>query len=161
MTPLAYAKWGGIAAALLAWSWLCFHQGGLGPTAALERDHADMAEATTKALLAQAAQAAADHASQQRVIDAYDATKDIPDPASIGTAHRVLLLAGAACGDSDPVPETGPVASGGAHSSGGAGETPKAQSRLVQVLEADLDDYIGACGRDDDRLVLTQGLAPK
>jgi hypothetical protein len=37
-----------------------------------------MAEAATKALLAQAAQAAADHASQQKVIDAYDATKDIP-----------------------------------------------------------------------------------
>lgn len=68
MTPVAYFKWAGISAALIGWSWLCFHQGGLGPTAALERDHAAMAQTMTNALLAQraAAEAAAinDHATE-------------------------------------------------------------------------------------------------
>lgn len=32
MTPLGlYIKWGGIAAAVLGWSWLCYHQGSLAP----------------------------------------------------------------------------------------------------------------------------------
>jgi hypothetical protein len=51
MNPLLYAKLGA-AAALLA---LAFYLGSLGPKAALERDHAAMAEATTQALLAQRA----------------------------------------------------------------------------------------------------------
>jgi hypothetical protein len=28
---IAYLKWGGIAAAFLGWSWLCYHQGSLAP----------------------------------------------------------------------------------------------------------------------------------
>jgi hypothetical protein len=153
---MIYAK---IAAGVL-FAALCFYLGGLAPKAALERDHADMAQAATRALLAQAAQAAADHASQQKVIDDYDANKDIPDPASIGTARRVLLLAAAGAGNC-PVPETGAVAGGGARPAGGASEAREAQSGLVTLLEADLDDYIAACDRDDKRLILTQGLAPK
>lgn len=68
MTPLTYAKWGGIAAAFLAWSVLCFHQGSLGPTTALALDHAAMAKAATDALLAERAateaQAINDHAAE-------------------------------------------------------------------------------------------------
>jgi hypothetical protein len=68
MTPILYAKWGGIAAAFLAWSWLCFHQGSLEPTAALALDHAAMAKAATDALLAERAAAEAqainDHATE-------------------------------------------------------------------------------------------------
>jgi hypothetical protein len=57
MNPLLYAKIG-IGVALLA---MFFYLGGLGPKAALDRDHAAMAEATANALIAQrkAAQAQA------------------------------------------------------------------------------------------------------
>lgn len=169
MTPLAYAKWGGIAALALALAGGGYHFGGLSADdklnaykTAAEAQHVAQLQAVVTTMETNARDAAADHAKLQKVIDAYDATKDVPDPASIGTAHRVLLLAASAAGAGDcPVQQTGPVASGGAGSSGGASETRKAQSGLVQVLEADLDDYIAACGRDDKRLVLTQGLGPK
>jgi hypothetical protein len=135
-------------AGLLFWA---YHLGGNASRAALEADHAAMATAATKALLAQAAQAAADHASQQRVIDAYDATKDIPDPASVGTAHRVLLLA-AGAGDC-PVPEAAAVA-------GGAPRAPAVTIGPSEV-ERRLDDYIQACGEDTKLLRTVQALAPK
>jgi hypothetical protein len=55
MNPLLYAKIG-VGVALLAF---VFYLGGLGPKAAMERDHAAMAEAATQALLAQRAAAQA------------------------------------------------------------------------------------------------------
>lgn len=155
MTPLTpylvYIKVGAAALLLAIAAGGGFYFGGLRSTAALERDHADMAEATTKALLAQAAQAAVDHASQQKVIDAYDATKDIPDPASIGTAHRVLLLA--AAGGGCAVPETGTVAGGA------AGPAPIAIG--PSEVERRLNDYIQACGGDAKRLTAAQALASR
>lgn len=80
MTPLLYAKWGGIAALAIALFGGGFYFGGLPGEAkaaaaqtALETDHADMAQATTSALLAQrsqmAAQAAADHATEKTHAD--------------------------------------------------------------------------------------------
>lgn len=168
MTPLQYAKLGGILFACLLLSGSGFYFGGLRSAAnlsayktAVETQHATQLQAVVKVLEDNAKAAAADHAQQQKVIDHYDAIKDLPDPASIGTAHRVLLLAAGAGASDCPVQEGGGVASGGARPAGGTSETRKAQSGLVQVLEADLDDYIAACGRDDNRLVLAQGLAPK
>jgi hypothetical protein len=55
MNPLLYAKLGAGGAVLA----LVFYLGGLGPKAALERDHAAMAETATQALLAQRAAAQA------------------------------------------------------------------------------------------------------
>jgi hypothetical protein len=170
LTPyLAYLKWGAAAALLAGTAGAGFHFGGLSADDKLnayktteEAQHVAQLQAVVSTMENNARDAAADHAKLQKVIDAYDATKDIPDPASIGTAHRVLLLAASAGAASDcPVQQTGPMAGGSASASGGAGETAKAQSRLVTLVEADLDDYIAACGRDDKRLVLAQGLAPK
>ena len=170
LTPyLAYIKIGAGLALLAIATGAGFHFGSLSADdklnaykTASEAQHVAQLQAVVTTLDNNARQAAADHASQQKVIDAYDATKNVPDPASIGTAHRVLLIAASSAGTGNcPVQQTGPVAGGSPGSSGGAGETPKAQSRLVSLVEADLDDYIAACGRDDKRLVLTQGLAPK
>lgn len=168
MNPyLQYAKFGGIFFACLLLSGGGFYFGGLRSAASLsayktavEAQHATQLTAVVKVLEDNARAAAADHAKQQKVIDHYDATKGIPDPASIGTAHRVFLVA--AGGPSDcPLPEAGGVAGGGPGPAGGASEAGKAESRLVTIVEADLDEYIAACGNDDKRLVLTQGLAPK
>src|SRR5258708_33955541 len=101
MTPLAYLKWGGIAAALLSYSWLWFHLGGLSSKTALEAQHVAQLQAVVTTMEDNARDAAADHAKQQREIDAYDATKDVPHPASVGTAHPMLLLAATA--DNCPV----------------------------------------------------------
>lgn len=162
MTPLTpylvYIKLGAAAVLLAIATGAGYHFGGLSGSVkaadaqtALERDHASMAQAATTALLAQAAQAAADHASQQKVIDAYDATKDIPDPASIGTAHRVLLVA--AAGGGCAVPETGTVAGGA------AGPAPIAIG--PSEVERRLNDYIQACGGDAKRLTAAQALASR
>src|SRR5258708_38758805 len=96
MTPLAYLKWGGIAAALLSYSWLWFHLGGLSSKTALEAQHVAQLQAVVATMENNARDAAAAHAKQQRAIDAYDAPNDVPDPASVGSAHRVLLLAASA-----------------------------------------------------------------
>jgi hypothetical protein len=147
---IAYLKLGAIALLAAVLFGGGFYFGGLRSKTALEADHAAMAKAATDALLTQAAQAAADHDKQQKVIDTYDATKDIPDPASVGTAHRVLLIAAA---DSCPVPEAGAVASG----------APAAARVAIGPSEVErrLDDYVQACGRDVKKLIAAQALATK
>jgi hypothetical protein len=169
VTPVAYLKWGGIAALTLALVAGGYHFGGLSADdklnaykTAVEAQHAAQIQAVVDAMTKHDKQAAAQHAADQKAIDRYDANKDVPDPASIGTAHRVLLIAASSPDTGDcPVQQAGTVAGRSADTSGGAGEAEKAKSRLVSLVEADLDDYIAACGRDDKRLVLTQGLAPK
>lgn len=161
---ITYVKAGAIGLAVLLLVGLGFYLGTLKGDAsaataktAAEGLHTAQLQAVVTALDNNARQAAADHVAQQKVIDAYDAIKDIPDPASIGTAHRVFLLAASA--GSCAVPEGASVAGGSPGATGSAREAPKAQQRLV--VEADLNDYIAACGRDDKRLTLAQGLAPK
>lgn len=169
MTPILYAKIGGIAALAALLLWTGWHFGGLSKDDELnkyktvqEAQYAASLKTVADTLNKQIQDGVTARAAQQKVIDAYDTTKNVRDPASVGTAHRVLHLAASSSGAGGcPVPETGAVASGGAHPSGGAGEAAKAQSGLVSLVEADLDDYIAACGRDDKRLLLTQGLAPK
>lgn len=165
----AYLKLGAAALLLALAFGAGFHFGSLSADdklnayrTAVEAQHAAQLQAVVDTMTAHDNQAAAQHAADQRVIDRYDATQGIPDPASVGTAHRVLLLAASFDGTGDcPVQQTGPLAGGSAPSAGGTRETRQAQPGLIQVLEADLDDYIAACGRDDKRLILTQGLAPK
>jgi hypothetical protein len=59
VTPLAYAKWGGIAAFLIGLSFFWYHQGGLASKTKLEGFQAAQAEGTAKAVLAERASAAA------------------------------------------------------------------------------------------------------
>jgi hypothetical protein len=132
MNPLLYAKVGA-AVVLLA---VVFYLGGLGPKAALERDHAAMAQAATQALLAQRAQASADHAHLQGVIDRYDAQKDIPNPVDTGLAHRVYITAASGC----PVPETRIVAGGIEAPAALAGSDPGIVGRLQDLIDACRDD---------------------
>ena len=148
---LVYIKLGAAAVLLAIAAGAGYHFGGLASKTALEAQHAAQLQAVVNRLDENARQAAADHASQQKVIDAYDATKDIPDPASVGTAHRVLLLAASAGGC--PVPEAGTVA--------GGAPRPAPIAIGPSEVERRLNDYIQACGGDAKRLIATQGLAPK
>lgn len=150
MIPLQVKAVVGAVLAMILFS-AGYHFGGLASKTALETDHAAQLQAVVDRLDENAREAAADHAKQQRVIDAYDATKDIPDPASIGTAHRVLILA--AAGGGCPVPETGAVA-------GGAPDPARVAIGPSRVEQA-LDAYIKACGRDVKKLTAGQALASR
>jgi hypothetical protein len=147
---LTYIEMGAAVALLTVSAGAGYHFGGLASKTALEAQHVAQLQAVVDAMDENARQAAADHATQQRVIDAYDATKNIPDPASIGTAHRVLIVA--AAGGGCPVPEAGTL----------AGRTADAARSAVGPSEVErrLDDYIQACGRDDKKLTAAQALAP-
>lgn len=147
---LIYIKIGAAALLLAIAAGAGYHFGGLSSKTALEADHVAQLQAVVNAMDENARAAAADHATQQKVIDRYDATKDIPDPASVGTAHRLLILA--AAGGGCAVPETGPL----------AGRAPDASRSTVGPSEVErrLDDYIQACGRDDKKLTAAQALAP-
>ena len=127
-----------------------YHFGGLASKAALQADHVAQLQAVVNAMDENARQAAAGELKQQRVIDRYDATKDIPDPASVGTARRVLIVA--AAGGGCAVPETATL----------AGRAPDATRSTVGPSEVErrLDEYIQACGRDDKKLTAAQALAP-
>jgi hypothetical protein len=147
MTPLIYAKWGGIAAALLAWSWACFHQGGLGPTAALDRAREAQAELVARAVLAERASTAAESVRVNAILKGYE---DAPiDPIVPGVAHRVLVYAGAAgC----------PVSGAAAAPSGAGGPSPRTPGdpgleRLFQAL-------IDACAQDASELTALQQAWP-
>jgi hypothetical protein len=87
MTPLFYLKAGGALALVLVIFGSGYHIGGLAPTAALEADHASMAQAATGALLAQRAaseaQAINDNTAQVthgKDIAKIDATPPRTDP---------------------------------------------------------------------------------
>lgn len=145
-----YLKIGAAIALIAVAAGAGYHFGGLVSKTALEADHVAQLQAVVKAMDENARQAAADHTHLQGVIDRYDATKDIPDPASIGTAHRVLIVA--AAGGGCAVPEAGALA-GGAPAAARIAVGP---SRVEQAL----DDYIQACGRDAKKLTAAQALAP-
>jgi hypothetical protein len=145
MTPyLLYIKIAAGVALLL----LAFHLGSLGPKAALDRDHAAMAEATTQALLAQRKQADADHSRLQGVIDAYDAQKDLPNLVDTGLAHRVYIAAAGGC----PVPETRTVA--------GGAQAPTPIPRGDPGVVGRLQDVIDACRADSAQMSAMIQLAP-
>lgn len=136
MTPLIYAKWGGIAAAFLAWSVLCFHQGGMSSTARLEALQTAQSQLTAKAVLAERASAEAESVRLNKVISDYESTPI--DPVSVGVAHRVLIYAHT---PSCTVPEAG------SNPGGTVPASPKPDG-----LEGPLQDYIDACSRDAKRL---------
>jgi hypothetical protein len=150
VTPLLYLKLGAIVAMVAALFATGYHIGALSSKTALEADHTAQLQAVVNAMDENARQAAADHAHMQGVIDAYDATKDIPDPASVGTAHRVLIVA--AAGGGCPVPEAAAVA-GRAQASAPIAIGPS-------EVERALDDYIHACSADAAQMNPMIALAP-
>lgn len=142
MNPILAAKLGA-AMALLA---LAFYLGGLGPKAALERDHAAMAEATTQALLAQQKAAETEHARQQRIIDAYDAAPiDFVAPT---LARRLYIAAVGGC----DLPKARTVASGT--------EAPSPLPSGPSGVERALGELIEACSADARQLNAMIQLAP-
>jgi len=90
----------------------------------------------------------ASEAKLQRVQNAYDAIKDLPDPATVGTAHRVLIAAAGGC----DVPETRAMADGA--------QTPAAQPVGPSGIERALGDYIAACSADAAQMIPMVELAP-
>jgi hypothetical protein len=145
------AQWIGIliAAALLAGG--SFKVGRLSIDDAVQKEHAQMAAATTAALLARASEHAAKLAVQQKVVNAYDAAKDLPDPATAGLAQRMFIVeTAAACGDQ--VREAGSLA-GGAQAPGGV---PRGDPEGLRLLQAALS----AGSRDALRLNAAVQLAP-
>jgi hypothetical protein len=150
MNPLTDLEMIIAAGLLILVGGVSFHVGGLAPRAALEAQHAAQLQAVVDRLDENARQAAADHLHMQGVIDHYDATKNIPDPASVGTAHRLLIVA--AAGGGCAVPEAGTVA-------GGAPDPARVTLGPSRVEQA-LDDYIQACGHDAKKLTAAQSLAP-
>jgi hypothetical protein len=148
VTPLLYLKLGAIiamAAALLATG---YHIGSLSSKTALEADHAAQLQAVVNVMDENARQAAADHAHQQGVIDAYHATPI--DPLVAGAAHRVYVYAASASGCG--VPQAGAVA-GGAQASAPVAFGPS-------EVERALDDYIQACSADAAQMNPMIALAP-
>lgn len=151
LNPYAiYIEMGAAVVLLVIAAGAGYHFGGMASTTALEADHAAQLQTVVNQLDENARQAAADHAHMQGVIDRYDATKDIPDPAGVGTARRVLIVA--AAGGGCAVPEAAALA-------GGAPDAARGTVGPSEV-ERRLDDYIQACGRDDKKLTAAQALAP-
>lgn len=151
MNPyLTYIKLDAAAVLLAILFGAGYHFGGLASKTALEAAHTAQLQAVVKAMDDNARAAATEHATQQKVIDAYDRDKDIPDPASVGTAHRLLILA--AAGGGCAVQQAGAVA-GGAQ---GATPVPIGPSRVEQALDA----YVRACSADAAQLTAVIQLAP-
>jgi hypothetical protein len=147
VNPILAAKLGGALALIAVLFGAGYHFGGMASKTALERDHADMAAATVNALLAQRAQATADHNRLQEVIDRYDATP--PDPIIPGLAHRVYVYATAHCGG---VPQSGSVAPGT--------EAPTPVPIGHSSVESALGDVLSACSADAAQMTAMIQLAP-
>ena len=148
MTPALYLKLGAIVAMVAALFAAGYHIGGLSSKTALEAQHTAQLQAVVNAMDENARQAAADHAHQQGVIDAYHATPI--DPLVAGAAHRVYVYAASACGGS--VPQAASVA-GGAQASAPIALGPS-------EVERALDDYIHACSADAAQMTPMIALAP-
>lgn len=157
---IAYLKLVGIAAAvalLLAIGW---HFGGLSSAkdlaayrTAVEAQHAVQLQAVVDTMTQHDKQAAAQHAADQKVIDAYDLQSKLP-PITAGFVQRMRLIEAAACSAGDRVlPSPGSLA-GGADAAGGIPGGDAEGDRLLQVA---LDKAAG----DSLRLNAVVKFAPK
>jgi hypothetical protein len=135
---LTYIKLGAAALLLALAAGAGYHFGGLASKTALEAQHAAQLQAAVTALDTQASQRVAAEAKLAKVQNDYDTIKDIPDPVSVGLAHRLLIAAPSAC--SGPMPGATAVA-GGAPAAAAVAVGPSA-------VERRLNDYIEACGAD-------------
>lgn len=148
---MIYAKLG-VAIALIAASfWAGWSINGDRATAAANALHAAQLQAAVTALDTQASQRVAAEAQLAKVQGDYDAIKDVPDPVSVGLAHRLLVVAPSACSGSVP---GAPAVAGG---------TPPATPVTLgpSAVERALNHYIEACGGDAKQLAAVIQLAPK
>jgi hypothetical protein len=144
MNPLLYAKLGA-AAVLLA---VVFYLGGLGPKAALERDHAAMAEATTKALLAQRSTQQTQAINDNVVEKAHD--QDL-EAIPLHIRHDPVFVRVPGPTPDCPVPGTQAKASG--NDPGGGGVQPRPGDRDIrpglEALKIKYETALADCRRLD------------
>jgi len=96
------------------------------------------------------------NAAQQKVVDAYDAIKDAPDPVSIGLATRVLERA-CPSGGGD-LPQASTVAGGTQTPPASGGRDSGSQS---SGLGSKIQAVIDACIADDRQLETVIKIAPQ
>lgn len=135
---LMYAKLGLAAAVLAGVAGAAFHFGGLSKAKDLavyktdvEAQHAAQLQTVVDTLEDQLKQAAVTHAADQKVVDAYDAIKDLPPPHA-GLVERMRLVESASCtAISGEVPGAGATA-GGTHAGAGVSAGDREARRLLQ-----------------------------
>jgi hypothetical protein len=137
----------GVIVAAFGAGWYC---GGLRAKSQLEALQSSQFQALAHAYVAQQNAAAALQSHMQGVIDAYDADKDLPDPASVGLATRVLYRSGPGC---DDVPKAAALAGG----TPAPGPQPGGDQRAGELLQAVFD----AAEADAKQLDAVIQLAPK
>lgn len=150
MTPILYAKIGGALVFVALLFGAGYHVRGLRDTAASEALHAAQMSAIATAYQNQVIAREASEAQLQKVQNAYDAIKDVPDPVSTGLAQRVLLAAGSAC--RSDVPKAGAVA--------GGAQAPAALPGGPASVGGRLQDLIDACRNDAEQMKAMIELAP-
>lgn len=137
-----------ILAAALLLSGGGFYLGTLRGKSQLEQLQASQFKALADAYQAQVLARQQSETKLQTVENQYDAIKDIPDPATVGTARRLLIVA-AACPD---VPQGATVA--------GGTENAAAITLGPSPIERALDAYVQACSADAKQLAAMIELAP-
>jgi hypothetical protein len=157
---LTYIELGAAAALLAIAAGAGYHFGGLSADDKLnayktevEAQHAVQLSAVATAYQDQVLAREASEAKLQKVQNAYDTLKDLPDVASVGTAHRLLLVAASTdrTGGCD-VPAAGAVA-GGAQASA-------AVALGHSSVESALGDVLAACAADASQMNAMVQLAP-
>lgn len=158
MTPILYAKIGGIAALAAALLWAGWHFGGLSSAEKLanyqttvEAQYAANLKTVADTLNKQIKDGVAERAAQQKVIDAYDLEKALP-PVTAGVVERLRYIESTSCTASHQLPGAAAVA-GGAQAAGGV---PGGLSELDRLHQAAFD----AAARDASRLNAAVKLAP-
>lgn len=147
MTPLAYAKWGGIAALALALFGGGWYFNGLRWADKLDKDHADLAASTTAALITQAKDKQTQIDRLNAAVAHYESLP--PDPVVTGVASRLYKYTLRDCA----VPGAPAVAPGIVSPGGVPGGNQEAE-RLSQLA-------FDAAGRDAARLDAVIGVWPK
>lgn len=148
---MIYAKLGLAIALLCGAFWAGWSINGDRAAAAANALHAAQLQAAVTALDTQAAQRVAAEAKLAKVQGDYDAIKDIPDPVSVGLAHRLLVATPSACSGSV---SGAPAVAGGAPAAAPVPIGPSAVERA-------LNHYIEACGADAKQLAAVIELAPQ
>lgn len=162
MTWLTYAKWGGIAAGIIAFAALWFHLGGLSSHATLIAAQRDSALSALKATQDELTEQATESTRRQGVIDEYDRTKDVPDSVGVNVSRMLVQSIGECAG----VPEAGSLAGGSAPAAQGAGQAEGARGSLERVraslgrVREATDAYVQACVADDKQLAAVIKLGP-
>jgi hypothetical protein len=113
---------------------LAYHLGGNASRAALEAQHAAQMSAVATAYQNQTLALQASEAQLEKVQNAYDAIKDVPDPVSTGLAQRVLVAAGGAC--RSDLPKAAAVAGGTQASPAVTGGDSGIVGRLQGLIDA-------------------------